>query len=95
VWVSTLVLAEATWVVRSVYGRNASELAASVEMILGEKHVTLEDPDTVEAALDLFRSRPALKFSDCLILQLARKAGHLPLGTFDRELARAPGVQRL
>jgi predicted nucleic acid-binding protein len=95
VWVSTLVLAEATWVVRSVYGRSAGEVAVSVEMLLSEKHVTMEDPVAVEAALELFRSRPALKFSDCLILQLAKKAGHLPLGTFDRELARGPGAQRL
>jgi predicted nucleic acid-binding protein len=95
VWISTLVLAEATWVVRSVYRRSASELAATVEMLLNEKHVTLEDPPVVEAALGLFRSRPALKFSDCLILQLAKKAGHLALGTFDRELGKIPGTQGL
>jgi len=95
VWVSTLVLAEATWVVRSVYGRSAGEVAVSVEMLLNEKHVMLEDPAVVEAALDLFRSHPALKFTDCLILELARKAGHLPLGSFDRDLGRVPGVQKL
>jgi predicted nucleic acid-binding protein len=33
-----------------------------------------------------FRARPALGFSDCLMLQLARKAGQLLLGTFDRAL---------
>ena len=32
----------------------------------------------VVAALELFRGRPSLGFSDCLMLQLARKAGHLP-----------------
>jgi predicted nucleic acid-binding protein len=95
VWVSTLVLAEATWVIRSVYGRSAGEVAVSVEMLLSEEHVTMEDPVVVEAALELFRSRPALKFSDCLILELARKAGHLPLGTFDRDLGRVPGTQKL
>jgi predicted nucleic acid-binding protein len=95
VWVSTLVLAEATWVIRSVYGRSAGQVAVSVEMLLSEKHVTMEDPVVVEAALELFRSRPALKFSDCLILELARKAGHLPLGAFDRDLGRVPGTQKL
>jgi hypothetical protein len=29
------------------------------------------------------------------MLELARKAGHLPLGTFDRSLARLPGTQKL
>jgi predicted nucleic acid-binding protein len=29
------------------------------------------------------------------MLQSARKAGHLPLGTFDRDLARVEGAQKL
>jgi hypothetical protein len=29
------------------------------------------------------------------MLQLARKAGHLPLGTFDRALAKVEGTERL
>jgi len=28
------------------------------------------------------------------MLELARKAGHLPLGTFDRNLAKVEGVQK-
>jgi len=28
-------------------------------------------------------------------LEIARKAGHLPLGTFDRNLARLDGTRRL
>jgi predicted nucleic acid-binding protein len=36
-----------------------------------------------------------LGFSDCLVLEVARKAGHLPLGTFDREMAKLDGVQKL
>jgi predicted nucleic acid-binding protein len=32
---------------------------------------------------------------DCLALELARKAGHLPLGTFDRRLRRSAGAERL
>ena len=43
----------------------------------------------------VFARRPALGFSDCLVLEVARKAGHLPLGTFDRRLARVDGVRRL
>jgi predicted nucleic acid-binding protein len=36
-----------------------------------------------------------LGFSDCLVLETARKAGHLPLGTFDRDLAKLDGAVRL
>lgn len=36
-----------------------------------------------------------MSFSDCLVLEVARKAGHLPLGTFDRDLAKLDGGLRL
>jgi predicted nucleic-acid-binding protein len=94
-WVSVLALAEATWVLTTVYEFSAAELATALGMLLEHKDLTLENSDAVEAALDLFRSRPALGFSDCLMLHLARKAGHLPLGTFDRALAKSAGTQRL
>jgi len=29
------------------------------------------------------------------VLEVARKAGHLPLGTFDRELGKLEGAQKL
>ncbi len=49
----------------------------------------------VTAALARFRKRPSLAFSDCLIVEIARKAGHMPLGTFDRDLARIEGAERI
>src|SRR6266705_2821417 len=94
-WVSLLALTEAMWVLEAVYERSAADLATAIDMLLNHKDLTLQDSDAVAAALDLFRSRPALGFSDCLMLQLARKAGHLPLGTFDRGLARVEGTQKL
>lgn len=94
-WVSVLALAEATWVLREVYERSPAEIAATVQMLLDHKDLTLQDADVVAAALDNFRKRPALGFSDCLLLKLARKAGHLPLGTFDLNLGKLDGAERL
>ena len=94
-WVSHLVLAEATWVLTSVYERGPGEIATAVDMLLNHQHLTLQDPDAVAAAVEHFRRRPALGFSDCLVLETARKAGHLPLGTFDRNLAKLDGAERL
>src|SRR5713101_2399536 len=90
-WVSLLALTEETWVLAAVYGRSAANLATAIDMLLNHKDLTLQDSDAVAAALDLFRSRPALGFSDCLMPQLAKKAEHLPLGTFDRVLAKVEG----
>ena len=94
-WVSHLVLVEATWVLTSVYERGPGGIAKAVEMLLNHEHLTLQEAETVAAAVELFRNRPALGFSDCLVLEVARKAGHLPLGTFDRNLAKLDGAEKL
>jgi len=94
-WVSHLVLVEATWVLESVYGVSPALIATAVEMLLNHQHLTVQDSETASAALERFRSRPGLGFSDCLILEVARKAGHLPLGTFDRGLGKLAGTHWL
>jgi predicted nucleic-acid-binding protein len=94
-WVSHVVLVEVVWVLESVYERDAAEIIATLEILLNHEHLTLQDADTVSAALDQFRQRPAVGFSDCLVLEIARKAGRLPLGTFDRQLSKLAGAQHL
>ena len=94
-WVSHLALAEATWVLSSVYGRNAADIATAIEMLLNHQTITIQDSEVVAAALHHFRQRPTAGFSDCLLLEIARKSGHLPLGTFDRNLSKLPGTEGL
>jgi predicted nucleic-acid-binding protein len=94
-WVSILALAETVWVLTDIYNRSPDELIATVETLLRHESLVLQDSDAVSAALERFRARPSLGFADCLMLELARKAGHLPLGTFDRALGKVPGAQRL
>lgn len=94
-WVSHLVLAETAWVLDARYERSAEQIATAVEMLLNHKYLTLQDANVVLCALGQFRKRPKVGFSDCLVLEIARKAGHLPLGTFDRDLSRCDGTQRL
>jgi predicted nucleic acid-binding protein len=64
-------------------------------MLLTHAELTLQDAEVVASALARFRAQPTLGFSDCLVLEVARKAGYLPLGTFDRRLAKLDGAQRL
>jgi len=94
-WVSLLALAETVWVLSSVYDRPPADLATAIEMLLNHKSLTIQEPEAVAEAVALFRARPALGFSDCLMIELARKTGHLPLGTFDRNLSKVPGTQKL
>jgi predicted nucleic-acid-binding protein len=94
-WVSHLVLVEAIWVLASVYGLGSAAIATAVEMLLNHRNLALQDQDAVAAALRHYRNRPAVEFSDCLVLEVARRAGHLPLGTFDRDLSKLDGAEKL
>lgn len=94
-WVSHLVLAETLWALKSVYGRNPSQLSAVLDILLSHESLVIQDADTVNAALTHFQSQPALSFSDCLVLEIARKAGHLPLGTFDKALSKLANTHKL
>ena len=94
-WVSLLALAETIWVLTTVYKRNAAAIGSTVEQLLNHKDLIVQDREVVAAAIETFRSRPALGFTDCLLLEIARKAGHLPLGTFDRNLSKLDGAEKL
>jgi len=94
-WVSHLVLVEAMWVLDAAYERTAVQIASAIAMLLAHAQLTLQDPDVVASALVRFRARPALGFSDCLVLEAALKSGHVPLGSFDRRLAKIQGVVAL
>ena len=94
-WVPHLALAEATWVLAFVYDRTPDAIATAVEMLVSHDYLTLQDEDAVAAAVTRFRRRPAIGFSECLMVEVARKAGHLPLATFDRNLGKIDGAQGL
>ena len=94
-WVSHLVLMEAAWVLDSVYDIAPAAIATAIEMLLVHKNLTLEKSEVVVAAIAQFRRRPRLGFSDCLIVAAARQAGHVPVGTFDRELGKLDDVRKL
>jgi predicted nucleic-acid-binding protein len=83
------------WVLDAVYARTVEQIATALDMLLNHKELTVQDSEVVSAALEHYRGRPAIEFSDCMILEIARKAGHLRGGTFDRNLAKLEGAQRL
>ena len=94
-WVPMLALAESMWVLDSVYDRTPEQIALAVDMLLSHEQLVIERGDVVSAALDQFRAKPRAEFSDCLMLEIARSAGHLPLGTFDKPLSRRHGAELL
>jgi len=94
-WVSQLVLVEMVWVLESVYGLNRAQISTVVGMLVEHDRLTLEGEDAVRGALAAFERSRSTGYSDCLIVETARKAGHLPVGTFDKAMSRIDGAQGL
>ena len=94
-WASHVVLVEVAWVLRETYGMDHSATAVAIKLLLEQEQLFVQDPEVVAAALETYHRKPSLGLADCLILEIARKAGHLPLGTFDRALGKLPGAHRL
>ena len=94
-WVSHLVLAESLWVLGAVYKRSPAQQIALLDVLLSHHSLVIQDAGTVAAALAHFRRKPALGFSDCLVLEIAIKVGHKPLGTFDKALGKLSNTQKL
>lgn len=55
-WVPHLAIAEATWVLASVYGRDSDAVARAVEMLLSHEHLAVQDAEAVAAAVAQFRA---------------------------------------
>ena len=94
-WVSLPVLLETTWVLKSGYGLSRQRIGTVLDMLVEHDHLTLQDEDIVRRACALFAREPSAGFSDCLIIEVARKAGHGPVGTFDKKMTRLDGTQQL
>ena len=94
-WVSVLALAETMWVLSSVYKLPSTKIASALTMLLDNGKLSFQSPEVVAAAAKLFRRKPSLRFSDCLMVELARHAGYGPLSTFDNRLGSVDGAQLL
>ncbi len=80
VFVSTTVLLESEWVLRSVYGFFADEVAAALRAFSGLPGVSVENPALLLEALDL--TERGMDFADALHLGAA--ASCEAMLTFDR-----------
>jgi predicted nucleic acid-binding protein len=92
VFVSTTVMLETEWVLRSVYGYKSVDVCRALRSFAGLPRVSLDDPALLATAMD--RTAQGMDFADAL--HLGRAEGCDAFVTFDRQLikaAKAAGVQ--
>ena len=66
VWVSHVVLVETMWVLNTGYDLGHAEIAAALDMLLNNADVAFQDAEIVVNALEHYRRKPKVGFSDCL-----------------------------
>ena len=91
-WLALTVVAELTWTLRRIYKMNRIAIAGIIEKLLGSKDMILEQRDTVQKALLLYRNSRA-DFADCVTVVGSRNAGCDRVATFDRIAARDLGME--
>jgi predicted nucleic-acid-binding protein len=93
-YVAQVALAEMVWVLSSGKRYSREQVARVIEQLLEVASIRIEGAPAVHSAVARFRASHA-DFADCLILENARAAGALPLATFDAQLGKIEGTQRL
>jgi predicted nucleic-acid-binding protein len=91
-WIPAVVLVEVAWVLRVAYKLDRATTAAALRRLVGSDGVMVENQPATLRALAAFEAGQA-DFSDYVILEAARRAGALPVHTFDEHLARAEGAE--
>lgn len=82
--VTITVILEFEWVMRGFYGLARADITQVLCALLGIEHITIEDREAVNAALDLFGA--GMDLADAL--HLVRSGSAAAFVTFDRRLAR-------
>ena len=90
-FISREVAIELVWVLKNQYGFKRERLAIVFNDLLHSEALEVEAAGDVARATREFR-RGGADIADRLIAAAARRAGAVPLYTFDRKAARLPGV---
>ena len=93
-FISLVVLAELTWVLRSRYKATRVELIQVVEQLLAHEHLEVQEANAVWLALDEYDQSGA-DFADALIAALGVRRGCQQTVTFDAKATRITGMELL
>ena len=90
---SPLIVAEAIYVLTSVYEQKRSAIAEAFWRVFGSPGITLAEDAILHQALRLFETTK-LAFADAYLAASSMQTGE-PVLSFDRDFDRVPGAQRV
>ena len=83
---TSMVVAEIVWVLRTIYGRDPKDVATAMSALLRADGIVVEKRDTLLEALDVMVER-RVAFPDAFTAVSARQSGE-PVCTFDSDFKR-------
>jgi predicted nucleic-acid-binding protein len=93
-FVGLAALLELVWVLGSKHRFDSIKLTRAIDQLLSQDEIVVEQAETVESALRLYRNGRA-DFADCLISASAQAAGCSRTVTLDRKAARDASMELL
>ena len=93
-YISSVVLAEAFWVLQRGYRKSKPELLAFIASLLGAQQMVLENPAAVAEAMYRFEHSNA-DFADCFIERLCSLGGCSRTMTFEDRASKDAGMVAL
>ncbi len=94
-FISSVVLAEITWVLSRAYKTSRDDIAKAVEGLLRSAELIVENSDAAYRALGVYQTSNSAEFADALIAQIASLAGAAETVTLDQSAASALGMRLL
>ncbi|MDR1015129.1 MAG: type II toxin-antitoxin system VapC family toxin [Coriobacteriales bacterium] len=92
-YLGLVALAEAYWVLRSVYQKPKAEILTFIDRLTETKEVAIQDAEVVQLALEA--SAGGADFADALIACSCKAKGCSRTVTFDQRAARSLGMELL
>lgn len=94
-FISSVVLAEITWVLSRAYNASREDIGRAVEGLLRSAELIVENADAAYRALGAHQSSKSAEFAAALIAQTASLAGATETVTFDQGAASTLGMRLL
>ena len=94
-FISSVVLAEITWVLSRAYKSSREDIARAVEGLLRSAELIVENADAAYRALAIYQASPSAEFADALIAETTSLAGAAETVTFDKNAASSLGMRLL
>lgn len=94
-FISSVVLAEVSWVLSRLYRMSRSALSETIEGLLRSTELRFENAGPAWRALGRYRAGRSVDFADALIAETSALAGVDEIVTFDRAAAAEGGMKLL